>query len=292
MQSTWGWKIAAYLFGAGMGAGAYAFGALGALNQTLAGRDLSIATMWLGAIVVVGSALFLLWDLDRPERFIKVLFKVKRSWLARGAWILIIFGAIALVTLLAGAPPALAALSFVAALCVAVYTGLLIGTMLARPLWNSPVLPVLFLVSALSTGLALMVLGGLIFFGSNAALAKDLTRVASSLRTTHMWLLVAEALILYFYLNIAYGRSREPVLMLVKDRLSSGFWGGVVLIGLVLPFILEYLAGGAGANALGLELAAHVGVLIGGYMLRRLILAAGTRSVVQLGGPFIIRPEV
>lgn len=50
----------------------------------------------------------------------------------------------------------------VSAFCVAAYTGFLLGVVSAYPLWNNAILPVLFVVSALSAGLAATSLVGLI----------------------------------------------------------------------------------------------------------------------------------
>lgn len=41
-------------------------------------------------------------------------------------------------------------------LCVTIYTGVLLSSMKSRPFWNTPVLPVLFMVSGCSTGAALL----------------------------------------------------------------------------------------------------------------------------------------
>ncbi len=38
--------------------------------------------------------------------------------------------------------------------------GVLLGALVARPFWNNPMLPMLFLVSALKTGTASVLLGG------------------------------------------------------------------------------------------------------------------------------------
>jgi formate-dependent nitrite reductase membrane component NrfD len=46
------------------------------------------------------------------------------------------------------------------ALLVGIYTGVLLGALVARPFWNNPMLPMLFLVSALKTGTASVLLGG------------------------------------------------------------------------------------------------------------------------------------
>ena len=48
------------------------------------------------------------------------------------------------------------------AFAVAAYTGFLLGVVKAFPLWNNAVLPILFVVSALSAGLAATSLVGLL----------------------------------------------------------------------------------------------------------------------------------
>ena len=47
-------------------------------------------------------------------------------------------------------------------ICVAIYTGCLLGVCKTFPLWNNAVLPILFVVSALSAGLAATSLVGLL----------------------------------------------------------------------------------------------------------------------------------
>ena len=56
-------------------------------------------------------------------------------------------------------PKALDVVGMVLAVCVAAYTGVLLGDAgLAFPLWNMAILPLLFVVSAASTGIAAVLL--------------------------------------------------------------------------------------------------------------------------------------
>ncbi len=283
LQTVWGWKVAAYLFGAGMGAGAYAAGAATLLLPDLGSRSAGLFAMILGAVVVILSVPFLILDLERPLGFFRVLWRAKSSWLSRGAYILMAFSGLAVLNVLLGAPQWLTGLSLAAAVAVATYTGLLIGTMLARPIWNTPILPVLFLVSALSTGLAAIGLVGML------SGQQEVHALAAALRIPHMLLLIGELLVLYFYLTIVNSRTPDAVSLLLRGALSRTFWWGVVLVGLVLPIVLDLLAPAAGA---ALEAVSAVCVLVGGYLLRRAVLAAGTRAKVYLGASFVIRPEV
>lgn len=295
VQKVWGWKIAAYLFGAGMGAGAYVVSTLGLLFGTIP-DEAGIFGMTLGVIAVLLAVPFLIWDLERPHMFWRVLVKVKKSWVSRGAWILMIFGAWAVLTLALGVWfgvlgvvgwSIMAWVGVAGGICVAAYTGLLIGTLLARPLWNTSVLPALFMVSALSTGIAATVFAGYVFAGG---LGGDIAAYAHWTGPLHLALLVFEGFLIYFHLNICYGRVKSGVLNLIKGTLARPFWLLVVGAGVVLPILLEVAAmGGAGMAA---ELLAHAGVLIGGFTLRRVVLAAGTRAEIEnLGTTFAIRPE-
>ncbi len=45
-------------------------------------------------------------------------------------------------------------------ICVGIYTGVLLGALVARPFWNNPILPLLFLLSAMKTGIASILLVG------------------------------------------------------------------------------------------------------------------------------------
>ena len=49
-----------------------------------------------------------------------------------------------------------------------IYTGILLNTMVARPLWNSAILGPLFLVSGLSAGAAVMHITATLLQGRNA----------------------------------------------------------------------------------------------------------------------------
>lgn len=89
-QQSWNWKIAAYLFLAGVGAGAALVGAVAHLLSPNFMRLMQTG-LWLGIPLVVVGILFLMWDLGQPAKFTKALNKPGTSWIARGSWILAIF---------------------------------------------------------------------------------------------------------------------------------------------------------------------------------------------------------
>ena len=292
-QTIWGWKIAAYLFGAGMGAGAFAFSGYLQLVPKFTESGVAVRGMWLGVVVTALSPAFLVWDLGKPMRFLRVLMNVAHSWLSRGAVILMTFCLVALITIVTGFPTALVWISIALALAVATYTGILLGSMLSRPLWNNSLLPMIFLTSALSTGIALLDVGGLATSATNSSMTSAFQATIANLRWAHAALLVVEIVMLYFFVNLSRSRSSTSADMLTKGNLKYGFWIGILGAGVVGPLALIAISSPtSGAASNYLLLVGDLGVLFGGFMLRRVILYVGTRGVVELGVRFTIRPEI
>lgn len=301
-QLVWRWKIAAYLFLAGAGAGAYLLGVIAMFGGYDAPAKLAITV---GIPVVAFSTLFLIADLGRPEKFFTAVLHPSTSWISRGFFILsaeIIVGAIHIAfwvwpfNSLSASPDLRAGIAVIGAIfavATALYTGILIGVIISRPFWNSPLLPVLFLTSAISTGVGLILFFvpiwfGLIAGGANSTLAafvKDMARA-------DMILIILEALIVYLYLQIVADRAPEGVALLTKGKFSGVFWGGFVVVGLLIPLVVEYfslLLTDINAEMLAGFLAGVL-VLFGGLLLRFLILSAGVRAPLYVRVPFRVRP--
>ena len=116
------------------------------------------------ACLAVGIAC-LAADLGRPDRLLLLMVSPTPSYISLGAWALV--ACLGLAALLAavwrgalavrpGALATLEALTALAALTTAAYTGLLLASMPAVPLWCTPWLPALFTLSAASCGIALV----------------------------------------------------------------------------------------------------------------------------------------
>jgi len=125
----WGWRIAAYLTTKAVAAGALLAAALG-LGDARALGATSLAA--LGATLVL-----LVADLHKPSRFLFLFTKGNpRSWLVRGAYVLVAHGALSLpYLLLAAPPPPLPPLAAIVAILTAVYTAFLFRQARGRELW-------------------------------------------------------------------------------------------------------------------------------------------------------------
>ncbi len=147
-----------------------------------------------------------------------------------------------------------------------IYTGILLGSLGARPLWSSAILGPLFLVSGLSTGAAFMMLTGL----------RDDERTL--LGKTDMGLIVVELALLALLLiglTTGGGASREAAGVLLGGPYTAAFWTMVVALGLLAPLSAEWLEAKHGVVSGRM---AAVLVLTGGLALRWVLVAAGQHT--------------
>ncbi len=167
-QGSWGWKVAAYLWTKSIAAGILlVIPFLEGWSSAAHDRDLRLTGIAVAMAFLVATGLLLIADLKRPERFLWVLIRPQwRSWLTRGAWILMLFGLAAAglaAADLAGQDAARRILAPVAALLgagTAAYTAFLFWQAKGRDLWQSPLLPVHLLVQAAIAGCAVMLVIG------------------------------------------------------------------------------------------------------------------------------------
>ena len=303
----WVWPIAWYLFLGGLGGGtltvagifdlAFRGGveldgvATGALPQL--GSVFSFAIIFAVAALGIGSFL-LIFELGQPRVFLRT-FLSRTAIIKYGACLLVLAMGFGFIYFLFFLPPAwnlfyydwiwLRDLCCVCmmffGLCVVVYTGVLLSSMKAKPFWNTPALPVLFTVSALSTATALMALTAgfwpaTSFSYADAHVAQEF--IIANLHTIDMVLVIAEVIILCVYVLMMYGAgnvtARTVATKWLRGSFAIPFWFGMIFMGLLVPFGC-YLAGGICA-----ELVAPVFVLAAGLLLRFMIIYSDSRRTV------------
>jgi protein NrfD len=282
----WGWPIASYLFLGGLGGGMIVVAGLADLAFDR-GEFFSIGSLIAGIAIAIGSGL-LIFELGRPFQFWRVLSRQKAIMTA-GAWMLSFTIVTCLIYFsfwpdfspwrqLVGARHLAAGTNIVLGVGVCIYTGILLGSLRARAFWNTPILPVLFLISGISTGVAAQSL----FAGSwpSHVTAGELGAVHAALRSCDLALLIFELILVFVYIGMMCF-SAGPVTARIARQWLTGpkkwpFWGGLVGLGLVLPIVLYGLSSGAGGEAPPLV------VLIGGVVLRFLVVYSDERA--QLPG--------
>lgn len=167
---------------------------------------------------------------------------------------------------IAGRSRGLAIASVLLGVALGVYTGVLLGTLAARPLWNSAILGPLFLVSGISTGAAYMLLHRLDAEERRALARADLWLIAAELTLIAIWLVG---------LVSGGAASRAAAGTLLGGPYTAAFWTVVIAVGLVTPFVAEWLelrrGEVPGRFAAGL-------VLVGGLALRWIVVYAGQHA--------------
>jgi len=301
-QRSWNWRIATYLFLAGVGSGASLVGSVAHLLSA-SFADLMLAGLWLGIPLVLVGILFLVLDLGQPVRFTKALLKPGTSWISRGSWILVCFLAVSMIlfglwiwpfSLLREMPGAVAAfevLIIVFAVGTIAYTGLLLGASKPIPFWNTPTLPLLFSVSAIATGLK----------SSSLLLTLDiLVRDTVPPETTAILaryiviFIVLEIVVLAFHL---WGASQTDTgkfssRRVLQDELATQFWIGYVALGLVIPLVAEIAIPSMAATSetLWILTASTLG-LLGAFVLRLTVVSAGAKIPLRTFGGSLVIPE-
>jgi len=160
----WGWKVSGYLWTKSIAAGAFLAAALVPWLGLPGGRAFTLGLPLAGLLFLGLTTALLVGDLKRPERFLSILWRPNwSSWLARGAFVLVAFGGLGTAWLLAAwAAPASGWMSglrwplVAAAIAGAGYSGYLFAQAKGRDFWQSPLLPLHFVVQAAVAGLAVV----------------------------------------------------------------------------------------------------------------------------------------
>jgi len=288
----WGPTLAWYLFLAGLAAGAYATSAIANIKHPQSTKKLQIIGRLIAPIAVIVGLLLLVVDaragFHNPLRF----FNLFTNWGSVMTWgtailtVFTIFAVISAVIVLAKktVPKGLDYVGIFLSLCTAVYTGVLIGVVQTYPLWNNAVLPVLFVVSGFSAGLAATLLFSEFF-------ARKETEKLEGFKKYHFTLPILEILLLAALLYITAHRgtnSGDYVSALLSGNLAVAFWVGLIVVGLLLPILLEIIrliisnnnqSASASGGVLVMETISSAGTLVGGFLLRYLILMAAVPLV-------------
>lgn len=290
---VWGWEIPLYLFLGGIVAGIMILTGLRLLRKNEGEASTSLSLLPWAAPIAISLGMFFLWlDLEHPFNAWRFYLTFKlTSPMSWGAWILMGVYPVSVLLAWLTTPESmktpwrarfegigflwaverwaednkvlLARLNILMGASLGIYTGVLLGTMASRPLWNSALLGPLFLVSGLSTGAAFMLLFKL----------KD--RERKTLGQTDMALIVIELVLLGLWMmGLATGGSsaQGALAVIFGGPYTAAFWTLVVALGLLAPLVgewLEYKHGAVPGKGTAIL------VLMGGFALRWILVFAG-----------------
>ena len=293
----WGWEVPGYLFLGGVVAGIMVLSALLELHAKEKPRSLAMMAMPFAGVALLSlGMLFLFLDLEYPTHVLRFYATFEpSSAMSWGSWILIlVYPVMALMglggldehrrewlTKRSGPFETLLKLAFifgdrwrkpllwlsvVGGTGLGVYTGLLLGTMVARPIWSTSVLGPLFLTSGVSTGAAFMML-----FRLHEKESHQLVRWDS------MAIGVELLLILALMIGFTTGDQASDLSgrMFLGGAYTASFWGLVVVMGLIVPLTLNLVE--IRKDIPGTRYAPFL-ILAGGLAFRATVVAAGQLS--------------
>jgi Fe-S-cluster-containing dehydrogenase component/formate-dependent nitrite reductase membrane component NrfD len=239
----WGWKVAAYLWTKSISAGALMVAALGtALGVPAEDVLVGVAAPLLALVFLALTTALLVLDLKRPDRFHYILLRGNhRSWLVKGAWLLIAYGIVATVWLaggLAGNDVLLRLLmvpALVLAAAVAGYSAFLFGQAEGRDFWQSPLLLPQLLVAAGVAGAAALLVVGITAGADVPALGALSVLLGVGI--------VAQAILLFAELSGAHANLdvARAAHLITRGPWRAPFWLGVIGMGMVAPFALVWI---------------------------------------------------
>jgi DMSO reductase anchor subunit len=151
-QRVWGVPAVLNFVLGGLGAGFYAAAALAARLE--ASPTVALAA-WLGPALVLAGFAAVATEAGRPLRGVRVLARVRTSWMSRELVLGGVFASAALAEWIAPGPAQRGAAAL-AALGLAAAQGFILRRGTAVPAWDVPVLPLLFGASALVSGAGLV----------------------------------------------------------------------------------------------------------------------------------------
>lgn len=274
----WHWPVPAYLVTKGIATGIFLVLTLG-FGLGLFPVDTRAIALGgaLSVLMTLVTTALLVYDLERPERFLSILLRPQwKSWLTRGAFLLIGFSTVSglwvaaalaqwagLVSIPTGAHLALSWLTLPLAFGAAVYTAFLFAQAEGRDLWQSPLLPMHLIVQALMMGA-----GTLLVLSLAAELPAALAEVSA---TTFVATVVVDLLMLVlgeFGIPHASEVAARAAHEISRGRYKSRFWWGVIAVGHGVPLLaltvgasLPLAAAGVLATTIGLYLYEHAFVM-------------------------------
>ncbi len=294
MTTNWGFQIWLYLWLAGMAAGAYFTAFLAERFGKHTDHRLLHIALYFGIPAAMTGVIFLLTDLSYPLRFwhLFVFFNFT-SPMSIGSWLLVLWITIGIMIIflwhLRNRIPIKPAIlhrimsylrwtGFLTSMLLMSYTGVLLAAS-NQPLWASTVLlPPLFVISAISTGAAILILLSLI-----TRMWKTYGETLRQMVQVDAIVIVVELVVLLVYF-LLLSKSIIPGVTESMGQLTTGtlaipFWFGVVLLATLLPFTVYVVNWGKRVEETKIVFASFIAssvcVIFGGLMLRTVIVIGG-----------------
>ena len=292
MLHVWSWQIPVYLFLGGLVAGMMIISGYFLLKGRTNEAKCSCFYLPLLSLIFLSAGMLALFlDLEHKLYFWRLYttFQVSSpmSW---GAWILLLVYPALILNAIIRIPefvlkkfPQLGnmsdklkehpffiknvgVLNMVLGAMLGVYTGILLSTLTGRPLWNSSVLGILFLVSGLSSAAAFVHM-----------VAKDVYERELLAKADNGFLTLELIVVAMFFIGLltSSASQKAAATILLTGPYAAVFWVFVIGIGMVIPLFIQLLAVN---HKIKHTPVAPIMVIAGGLLLRFVFVYAGQYS--------------
>ena len=288
----WGWEIPVYLFLGGMVAGFMIIAGYFTLKGHHKHSDFSSFYLPHTSLIVLSAGMFALFlDLEHKLYTWRLYLTFKpTSAMSWGAWILLLVYPILWLNSLVSIPRSfrnripffdkvsaiinqhhflikvIGASNMIIGALLGMYTGVLLSSLGARPLWNSSMLWILFLTSGLSSAAAFVHL-----------ISTDRTERVLLAKADNGFLIFELFVIVLFFVGMVTSTAvhQQAAQLLLTGSYAAFFWTFVIIIGIVVPLIIQMLAVN---HKIKHSMIAPIMVIAGGLFLRFVIVYAGQAS--------------
>ncbi|MBU1099574.1 MAG: polysulfide reductase NrfD [Bacteroidetes bacterium] len=290
--TVWGWEIPIYLFLGGMVAGMMIIAGYFILKRRDKEENCSCHYLPWISIALLSLGMFALF-LDLSHKLyvwrLYTTFQITSpmSW---GAWILLLVYPALIANVLISPPKFLTdkvpfaktlsgkikehpfliknigVMNMVFGGMLGIYTGVLLSTLGARPLWNTSILWVLFVVSGLSTAAAFVHM-----------IARDKYERELLAKADNGFLIMELVVLIMMIVGLLTSTQAhiDAAYLILNGPYAATFWVFVVLMGIVIPLIIQLLAVNHKIKHTPI---APILVIVGGLILRFVIVQAGQYS--------------
>lgn len=285
-EPSLGFPIAMYFYMTGLSAGSFLLSTLAYGFGMAKYKPIGFLGLGMAVVLLVLAPLNLIIDLERPMRFWHLLpYLNVKSPITWGTFLLIIYpingliygyfmykGEFKLTRLfgLIGIPLAIS---------VHGYTGFILALSKARALWNTALMPILFLVSAMVSGIAMMMIAVAIkqrFFSADRRIHDeiifDLGKMLGATILLDLFLIFSDVLVL----QTADTEAHHAAMYILTGDFSPLFVGVELALGSLIPLVLLYVP--RLKKKVGFQITAAVLVMIG-ILAMRYVMVIGGQSV-------------
>ncbi|MBI2979738.1 MAG: polysulfide reductase NrfD [Chloroflexi bacterium] len=245
----WGLPIVFLIYLIGLSAGSLILSSLTYVFGRQEYKPIARMAVFLAIVLIVGALIFIFVDLGRPEKFWRLfMFFYLNNMTSMFAINGVLYGGYFAISLVylgfifadnARMTRALGILAVCWAVLVHMGTGAIFGFVAAREPWFSPLRPLEFLVAALASGLALLILAVVFTLKfTRRDLKKEM--IFSLGRLMSVFIITLLVLVFVDKMTHFYEPAREATVYMLAGPSSWVFWGLQIGMGGVIPLVILF----------------------------------------------------